>query len=178
MTRARSDGLPLSSPLGTVPDDDELTPMPVLVPPPPPGQSVATPPAGVRFYTTPSDYADAERKRTESAVRREVEARVRPLEKQLDALTDNVEEHRRWALSTETARANQIAAVHHETVLLRNAVETVSFKLTTLARKDEAEEAKVVARKKTRAEWARDTAKIGVSVVITAALMKYLVPLI
>lgn len=182
MARARADGLPATPPLGReVESDDEVTPMPVFVPPPPHG-TMPTPPAGVRYYTTPSDYAEAERKRTESAVRREVEARVGPLEKQLDTLSENFEEHRRWTLTTETARANQIGAVHHETVLLRNAVDGVSIKIGGIvaeqAKRTEAEQAHVAAVRKTRADRAWELTRIAIAVIVTAALTKYIVPLL
>lgn len=177
MSRVRAEGLPSAPPL--VAEDDEVTPMPVFMPPSLPP---ATPTAGVRYYTTPSDYADAERKRTESAVRREVEMRVGPIEKQLDSLSENFEEHRRWTLTTETARANQIGAVHHETVLLRNAVDSVSVKIGGIvaeqAKRTEAEQAHVVAVQKTRADRTWELTRIAIAVVITATVTKYIVPLL
>lgn len=177
LARARSDTAP--PPLGE--PDDEVTPMPVFVPLPAHG-GAPTPAPGVRFYTTPSDYADAERKRTESAVRREVDVRVRPLEKQLDTLSAEFAEWSRWTRNTETARANQIAAVHQETVLLRNTLDGVKIQLGGIvaseAKRAEAEIAEVKVAKKTRAEWLRDIAKVGVAVVITAIVTKYIVPLL
>lgn len=162
--------------------DDEVTPMPVLMPPPPHGQSLPTPPAGVRYFVTPADYADAERKRTESAVRREVDVRVRPLEKQLDTLSAEFAEWARWTRNTETARANQIGEVHQETVLLRNTLDGVKVQLGGIvaseARRAEAEIAEVKVARKTRADWLRDLAKVGVAVVITAVVTKYIVPLL